>query len=440
MRSGSLHPHEVTEPSWSELFRFTIFLPEQHMTCMIRLTNKPSRNMCRLEVYTWDDTAHLPQRFPYSYQNDAPQSLAPDLTNLCFGDVLRLRWSERGVIRLEFTDHDACQLDLYLHELHAGHQQPTKGSYTASERPMSVSGSLRLPGWDVEINGYAMLRRAWGVTPTITTSAFGCSAVGPDLWFHARAARADVGASRYLEGYVYRDGVGAVVQGADRRVERLLDGYPFDIRLTLVDELGRITVAHGATGNAGELLAHPQSMTTASLTEWTVEATSAWGGDWEAMTLSHRRTKKADGLSTSKDGIEIAESALPDVHDPAAPLLAATREFYRAVELADFDRMQRLWERSKRVTCVHPGGTLARGWDEVAAGWQRVLYEPRQIVLSNVSVGIEGNLATVHLDCDVVRNTVPASPPRNHVATTTYVRTKGRWLIIAHHVSGVTRR
>lgn len=118
---------------------------------------------------------------------------------------------------------------------------------------------------------------------------------------------------------------------------------------------------------------------------------------------------------------------------------AANAAFYEAFESRDLDRMSEVWEHSDRVTCVHPGWHVLRGWGAVAGSWFALFGGPQrlQFILTNQVVEVRGDVAWVTvdenlLDGEEIGGTV--------TALNLYARTDGRWWLIAHHGSPVAQR
>lgn len=131
-----------------------------------------------------------------------------------------------------------------------------------------------------------------------------------------------------------------------------------------------------------------------------------------------------------------------DDADAAADLeavRAANAAFYEAFEARDMDRMSEVWEHSDRVSCVHPGWHVLRGWGAVAGSWFALFGGPQrlQFILTNEAVEVHGDTAWVTvdenlLDGDRVGGTV--------TALNVYVRAGDRWHLVAHHGSPVAQR
>lgn len=129
----------------------------------------------------------------------------------------------------------------------------------------------------------------------------------------------------------------------------------------------------------------------------------------------------------------------PDPDPPPASaeqaVLAANRAFYDAFEAADLDAMSDVWEHSDRVTCVHPGWTVLRGWGAVAASWVAILGGPQrlQFILTNEVVVVERDVAWVTLD----ENIIGGHPGSTVAALNVFVLGERGWRMVAHHGSVV---
>jgi len=112
----------------------------------------------------------------------------------------------------------------------------------------------------------------------------------------------------------------------------------------------------------------------------------------------------------------------------------ANEAFYAAFEAADFDAMSDLWEHSDRVTCVHPGWTVLRGWAAVGASWVAMFQGPErlQFILTDERVEVVGDTAWVTLDENVI-----GARAATVTALNLFARTDAGWRLLAHHGSGV---
>jgi hypothetical protein len=100
--------------------------------------------------------------------------------------------------------------------------------------------------------------------------------------------------------------------------------------------------------------------------------------------------------------------------------------------------MRTVWEHSDRVVCVHPGWPILRTWPVVEDSWRRILAGPgrNQFILTNHAVAIDGHLAWVTLD----ENLVDTAGTGTVAATNLYADRGDGWRLLVHHGSPVLSR
>jgi ketosteroid isomerase-like protein len=119
-----------------------------------------------------------------------------------------------------------------------------------------------------------------------------------------------------------------------------------------------------------------------------------------------------------------------------ADVLAANRAFYDAFEARDMDAMSDSWEHSDRVVCTHPGWQTLRGWASVSSSWFALFSNsiPLQFILTNEAVAVEGDVAWVSVDENVIGESVSGTV----AAINLFVFDGQRWRVVAHHGSALT--
>ena len=124
--------------------------------------------------------------------------------------------------------------------------------------------------------------------------------------------------------------------------------------------------------------------------------------------------------------------------DDADAVLRVNQRFYDAIESCDLETMVELWEHSDRVSCVHPGWTILRGWEDVADSWTRILKGPgqNQFILTNTSVNVAGDMAWVVLD----ENLVAGGRTSTIASINVFVRHGESWRMLVHHGSPILTR
>ena len=124
----------------------------------------------------------------------------------------------------------------------------------------------------------------------------------------------------------------------------------------------------------------------------------------------------------------------PDVNT----VKAANLRFYEAFGSLDIDLMERVWETSDRVLCIHPGWQLLMGWEEVRKSWERIFYNTTlmHFTITGAQVIIQGDSTWVSC-IENITSVVDARATNLAVqATNIFVRGEGGWRMVHHHASG----
>ena len=124
----------------------------------------------------------------------------------------------------------------------------------------------------------------------------------------------------------------------------------------------------------------------------------------------------------------------PDVN----AVKAANLRFYEAFGSLDIDLMERVWETSDRVLCIHPGWQLLMGWEEVRKSWERIFYNTTlmHFTITGAQVIIQGDSTWVSC-IENITSVVDARATNLAVqATNIFVRGEGGWRMVHHHASG----
>lgn len=115
---------------------------------------------------------------------------------------------------------------------------------------------------------------------------------------------------------------------------------------------------------------------------------------------------------------------------------AAEAAFYQALEAADAQLMQAVWDDGPDLVCVHPMWPELHGHRAIFAAWRRMFAAGPHLTVSTVSVlqRCDGELAThvVHEQLGL-RGEETQQPPV--VATNVYRQTPAGWRMILHHAS-----
>ena len=123
-------------------------------------------------------------------------------------------------------------------------------------------------------------------------------------------------------------------------------------------------------------------------------------------------------------------------------LRAANEELYRAFESLDRTRMERVWLRSARTQCTHPGWQRLVGFPAVIASWERIFESTLEVSfdLTGVEISVKGDLAWVVCTENLTTRTTNGPTLARIEATNLFERHQGRWLLVHHHGSPVVSR
>ena len=118
-------------------------------------------------------------------------------------------------------------------------------------------------------------------------------------------------------------------------------------------------------------------------------------------------------------------------------VLAANLKFYEAFGSLDIDEMERVWDTSDRVLCIHPGWQPLAGWERVRESWAGIFYNS-----TLMHFNIADAQAVIHGDCawvSCVENITSVVDGRaanfGVQATNIFVRGGVGWLMVHHHAS-----
>ena len=119
-------------------------------------------------------------------------------------------------------------------------------------------------------------------------------------------------------------------------------------------------------------------------------------------------------------------------------VLAANLRFYQACGSLDIEEMDKVWEPSDRVLCIHPGWRLLEGWNDVRKSWEGIFHNSTlmHFNISDAQAFVHGDSAWV--SCVENITSVHDGRASNFAiqATNVFVRDGEGWLMVHHHGSG----
>ena len=117
---------------------------------------------------------------------------------------------------------------------------------------------------------------------------------------------------------------------------------------------------------------------------------------------------------------------------------AANLRFYNAFGSLDIDEMDRIWETSERVLCIHPGWRLLTGWEKVRKSWESIFDNTTlmHFAITDAQVTVQGDCAWVSC-LENITSVVDGSASNFAIqATNVFVRGNSGWFMVHHHGSG----
>lgn len=111
---------------------------------------------------------------------------------------------------------------------------------------------------------------------------------------------------------------------------------------------------------------------------------------------------------------------------PEAEVLFANDAYYTVFASGDHEAMDAIWAHATPVTCIHPGGPVIEGRDDILDSW-------REVLTSGQTQGFECHDAKAHVVGDLAWVTcLEVLGDGALAATNIFVRDNGAWKITHH--------
>ncbi|MEM8831749.1 MAG: nuclear transport factor 2 family protein [Cyanobacteria bacterium P01_G01_bin.19] len=122
-------------------------------------------------------------------------------------------------------------------------------------------------------------------------------------------------------------------------------------------------------------------------------------------------------------------------------VLASNQAFYDAFSDRDLGRMSSLWWQGSTSLCVHPGGRVILGWDEIRASWESIFNNTNslEIDLEVIKVEVDQSLAYVVAREFVLQSSRGRKLKAESTATNIFQKMAQKWYIVSHHGSPIIR-
>lgn len=116
-------------------------------------------------------------------------------------------------------------------------------------------------------------------------------------------------------------------------------------------------------------------------------------------------------------------------------VLTANAQFYRALSLAAYEAMQRVWLTSAEAVCAHPGQAPLMGWEAIGQSW-RAIFEHQGVLRvwpSDMRVRLFGETAEVQCLENMDMGQLAGGGILRAHATNLFRRVAGAWKLVEHH-------
>lgn len=111
--------------------------------------------------------------------------------------------------------------------------------------------------------------------------------------------------------------------------------------------------------------------------------------------------------------------------------------FYAAFQELDGQAMDRVWAKSPEVFCIHPGGPLLSGREEVVASWVEIFSsaDPPTLEYRLLRSHENGDVAVHLVEERISPGRAKSSEAAIVFSTNVYQRTSAGWRLLSHHAS-----
>lgn len=276
------HPPAEDHPLWSETSWYAFCVPERRIAGSIYPLFRRNLGACSLGVHVWGDDAHEPWRVRYGrcqWHLPFPEG---DLADCRVGGLHLSCEEPLARYRVRYEDGALLALDLEYTGLFPPHESGVGGGRGHLDQPCRVTGSLRLRGEEIAVDGFDMRDRSWHVRDDKRTTragySYGIASAGEA--FLAMSFGGDADAS-VVAGFLWRDGAKSELARGTRRVleRHRVHGFPTRVALEAEDRSGRELRADGRCVSRLANQATPGMFAWMSLTEWETPRGAAVGED-----------------------------------------------------------------------------------------------------------------------------------------------------------------
>ena len=120
-------------------------------------------------------------------------------------------------------------------------------------------------------------------------------------------------------------------------------------------------------------------------------------------------------------------------------VLARNQAFYHAFSQRDISEMSSLWWQGSSSLCIHPGGRVFIGWEEIRETWASIFRNTDflEIDLEIIKIEIDQALAYVVVGETVLQSSRGKKFKGQSIATNIFQKMAGKWYLVSHHGSPI---
>ena len=122
-------------------------------------------------------------------------------------------------------------------------------------------------------------------------------------------------------------------------------------------------------------------------------------------------------------------------------ILATNQAFYDAFGDRDLKVMTSLWWQGSTSLCIHPGGQVILGWEEIKASWNAIFRntDNLEIDFEIVKAEVDRSLAYVVVREIVLQASSGRRMKAQSLATNVFQKMAQKWYLVQHHGSPIIR-
>ena len=122
-------------------------------------------------------------------------------------------------------------------------------------------------------------------------------------------------------------------------------------------------------------------------------------------------------------------------------VLGVNQAFYDAFSNQDLTGMNRVWSQGNMSICIHPGGKVLQGWEEVKVSWEQIFRNTKslEIDVEIITVEVTDEIAYVMVLESVLQSVRGRKNKGVSLATNIFRKMAQKWYLVHHHGSPLMR-